>query len=187
MTSTSNTGKTLQMNDLPRMIGSRLPKGNNVTFPTSGFFEVHGPDAVLPKPIDVLARAIEEQGLGTYKFPKVDESCLVRYDDLKVVVKFGQNREKLVAEGQLLWTIQRKIREVDAPEPYGWTWGYMGYTFLYIELMPGVPLDSVWGSLDHEAQVNIGEELQAMFAELRKFTGFGFIGKSFIVHGIAIY
>ncbi|TVY55970.1 hypothetical protein LCER1_G002221, partial [Lachnellula cervina] len=76
----------------------------------SSVFSKNGPNSSLPSPAVVRA---------TQKTRHLSRSMTVRFEDLKLVVKYGS--QITIAEAQCLWATRRLLPDqVPVPEVYGW-------------------------------------------------------------------
>jgi aminoglycoside phosphotransferase (APT) family kinase protein len=89
----------------------------------------------------------------------------VRFEDLKLVVKYG--REITIAEALCLWAIRRFLPDqVPVPEVYGWCEDG-GEFFIYMELIQGETLENKWKSLSKPERIDVCDQLRVMLSELR--------------------
>ena len=123
-----------------------LPSDSLVVFKESTYFSKNGPNSSLPSPAIVRA---------TQKARHLSRSMTVRFEDLKLVVKYG--REITIAEALCLWTIRRLLPDqVPVPEVYGWC-EEGGEVFIYMELVKGVTLENRWESLLKQERIQVCE------------------------------
>ena len=91
MSTTSTNDKAGRRNSV-----KMLPPDSSVVFKESTYFSENGPNSSLPSPAIVRA---------THKARHLSISMTVRFEDLKLVVKYG--REITIAEALCLWAIRR--------------------------------------------------------------------------------
>ncbi|TQV92188.1 hypothetical protein IF1G_09260 [Cordyceps javanica] len=157
-------------------VGS-LPAGSSVTFQKSSFFLRNGKHAAFPTPSEILATSVAQtpsNGLFTAA------PSTLAFENLGLLVKFGREPVVNIAEGQCLWMIQPAVPGIPVPEIYGWT-QEGDLTFLFMELVPGITLKSMWCSLSHSERTQICTELRNMVRDMRRLrqeAGQSFIGTS---------
>lgn len=132
---------------------------DDVEFRNTSYFRVAArsiPVPPLPPPAAVLAERPHAHS-GT-----------VRYEHLGLIVKFGLAHKVRVEEAQALQAVRRASphNEVPVPELYGWK-SSAGYNFIYMSLLPGQTLNSVWASLSTPERESIAEQLSRMVSKLR--------------------
>lgn len=133
-----------------------LPSDSSVVFKESTYFSENGPNSSLPSPATVRA---------TQKARHLSRSMTVRFEDLKLVVKYG--REITIAEALCLWAIRRLLPDqVPVPEVYGWCEDG-GEFFIYMELIQGETLENKWKSLSKPERIDVCSQLRVMLSELR--------------------
>ncbi|KAH7377535.1 kinase-like domain-containing protein [Cadophora sp. MPI-SDFR-AT-0126] len=121
-----------------------LPSDSSVVFKGSTYFSQNGANSALPSP--AIVRAAQ-------KARHLSGSMTVRFEDLKLVVKYG--RETTIAEALCLWAIRRLLPDqVPVPEVYGWC-------------EDGETLENKWDSLSQPEKIDICGQLQVMLSELR--------------------
>lgn len=131
-----------------------LPMGDNVFLEGSSYFTKG--NAQLPTPAEIRSAAGAEYRRG--------RPPPVRFPSLNFFVKYGS--EITIAEGQCLWAIRRTLPSIPVPEVYGWRWDN-DEVFIYMELIDGVTLESVWRDLDLEEKLDICKQLRPMLEDLR--------------------
>lgn len=135
----------------------------------------NSPNATLPTPSEVVA----QRDIQHPRYQGTDVHPPVVFEDLGLLVKYGEDPHVTIAEGQCLWALRQSLPRVPVPEIYGWAKeGF--YTFLYMELLPGVTLEKRWGSLSRMEKVGVCEQLKTMTTEfhcLRQEPSEQFIGK----------
>ncbi|OBT60829.1 hypothetical protein VE03_09918 [Pseudogymnoascus sp. 23342-1-I1] len=130
-----------------------LPSGSSVVFNESTYFLRHSPETALPLPTEVRAH----QRPGQYG--------PIQFESLNLLVKYG--KEITIAEGQCLWALRRFLpSQVPVPEIYGWCEDN-GEVFVYMELVKGVTLEKIWGSLLKQEREVVCDQLRAMLLALR--------------------
>jgi hypothetical protein len=90
-------------------------------------------------------------------------SKIVAVND-KIIAKFGSGIESW--EGQALLYLEREVPNVPAPRLYA-MYQDSAELFLLMERIPGVQLDSIWGSLSDTEKDSIVEQLRIIFETLR--------------------
>ena len=90
----------------------------------------------------------------------------VLYEDLGLFVKYEEDPHVTIAEGQCLWALRQLLPQVPVPETYGWAQEGL-YTFLYMELIPGLTLEKRWDSLARIEKVSVCKQLKSMITEFR--------------------
>lgn len=115
------------------------------------------PAPPLPPPATVLA-----------EHPHA-HSGVVRYDTSGVIVKFGLAHKVRIEEAQALQAVRRAFphNEVPVPELFGWK-SSAGYNFIYMSIVPGQTLNSVWTSLSTLKRESIAEQLSRIVSKLRE-------------------
>jgi aminoglycoside phosphotransferase (APT) family kinase protein len=89
----------------------------------------------------------------------------VRFEDLKLVVKYG--REITIAEALCLWATRRFLPDqVPVPELYGWCEDG-GEFFMHMELIQDETLEKKWKSLSKPERIDVCSQLRVMLSELR--------------------
>ncbi|TVY19330.1 hypothetical protein LARI1_G002348 [Lachnellula arida] len=147
-TSTSDNSRSISV--------KMLPLDSSVVFNESTYFSEDGPNSSLPSPAIVRA---------TQKARELLSSMTVRFEDLKLVVKYGT--EITLAEAQCLWEIRRLLpNQVPVPEVYGWCEDG-GEFFIYMELIQGETLENKWESLSKPERIDVCGQLRVMLSELR--------------------
>ncbi|CAM1506082.1 Fc.00g057230.m01.CDS01 [Cosmosporella sp. VM-42] len=148
------------MPDYATISPEALPQGSSITFESSSFFLRNSLNATLPTPSEVVAqRDIQHPRYqGTTVHPPVV------FEDLGLFVKYGEDPRVTIAEGQCLWALRQFLPQVPVPEIYGWAKEGL-YTFLYMELMPGVTLEKRWDSLSRIEKVGVCKQLKTMVTE----------------------
>lgn len=140
-----------------------LPNSDSVVFDTSTFF-TRNKSARLPTPSEVLSRAAS--GCAAFDtVPRTQRPAL--FEELGLIVKFGQDPKVTLAEGQCLWALHRYLPQVPVPEIYGWI-SEGDNVFLYMELINGSGLDSQWAQLSTQDRDGICKQLQSMLVDLRR-------------------
>lgn len=152
-----------------------LPMQDNVDFCDTAFFQT-SQNARLPTPEEIRRR---NQHLHPDLSPNYQRPPLVSFADLKMIVKYG--RDITIEEGQCYWFMQRYMgQSVPGPEIYGWR--YDGKeTFLYLELIEGDTLDSVWDSLSESSRLKLCAELRGIvhsWRQLARGPSEEFVGQS---------
>jgi len=133
-----------------------LPSDSSVVFKESTYFSENGAKPSLPAPAIVRANQ---------KAREVRNSMTVRFEDLKLVVKYGA--EITIAEALCLWTLRRLLPgQVPVPEVYGWCEDG-GEFFIYMELIQGETLENKWESLSTPERIDVCGQLRVMLSELR--------------------
>jgi aminoglycoside phosphotransferase (APT) family kinase protein len=133
-----------------------LPSDLSVVFKESTYFSENGPNSSLPSPAIVRA---------TQKARHLSRSMTVRFEDLKLVVKYG--REITIAEALCLWAIRRFLPDqVPVPEVYGWCEDG-GEFFMHMELIQDETLEKKWKSLSKPERIDVCGQLRVMLSELR--------------------
>lgn len=133
---------------------SALPQGSDVLFETSSFFAMGNKKLPSPKEIRRLAGSRYYRG----------RPPPVKIPSLNLLVKYGS--AITMAEGQCLWAIAQFLPEVPIPEIYGWKTDD-GETFIYMQLVEGVILESLWPDLDVEEKVEFCLHLRRIVAKIR--------------------
>lgn len=131
-----------------------LPMGDNVFLEDSSFFTKG--NTQLPTPAEI--RSAAGAGYRRRRAPPV------LFPSLNILVKYGS--EITIAEGQCLWAIRRTLPTILVPEVYGWRRDN-DEVFIYMELVNGVTLESVWRDLDLEEKLDICKQLRSMLEDLR--------------------
>jgi len=125
-----------------------LPSDSSVVFKESTYFSENGAKPSLPAPAIVRANQ---------KAREVRNSMTVRFEDLKLVVKYGA--EITIAEALCLWTLRRLLPgQVPVPEVYGWCEDG-GEFFIYME--------NKWVSLSTLERIDVCGQLRVMLSKLR--------------------
>lgn len=89
----------------------------------------------------------------------------VRYPAEKLLVKWGT--DVTIAEGQCLWFLNRHLRQtVPVPQIYGWKTDE-DQTFLYMELVEGLPLSERWGAFTPQEKADVCKQLGGMISGWR--------------------
>ena len=137
---------------------------DNVEFRNTSYFAVAArsiPVPPLPPPAAVLAERPHAHS-GT-----------VRYEHLGLIIKFGLAHKVRIEEAQALEAVRRAFphNEVPVPELYGWK-SSAGYHFIYMSLVPGQTLNSVWASLGTPERESIAEQLSRVVSNLRGLNQF---------------
>jgi len=131
-----------------------LPLDSSIVFKESTYFSKNGPS--LPSPAIVRA---------TQKARHLSTSMTVRFEDLKLVVKYGS--QITIAEALCLWAIRRVLpNQVPVPEVYSWCEDG-GEFFIYMELIQGETLENKWPSLSKPERIDVCGQLRVMLSELR--------------------
>ncbi|CAE6526574.1 unnamed protein product [Rhizoctonia solani] len=158
----ANIGATQTPSDTPKRdicFPSDLPSGESIIFKDSSFFRRNGSTSVLPSPSDILAEAHRRGVVNEHNPPPI------HYPLLGLTIKYG--RTVSITEGQCLWALRRLPGNiVPAPEVYGWeTEG--GFSYIYMEHIPGVPLSDRWDSLSETDKRSICCQLRGIVARFR--------------------
>lgn len=133
-----------------------LPSDSSVVFKESTYFSENGANSPLPSP--AIVRANQEA-------LHLSSSMTVRFEDLKLVVKYGS--EITIAEALCLWAIRRLLPDqVPLPEVYGWCEDG-GEFFIYMELIQGETLENKWESLSKPKRIDLCGQLRVILSELR--------------------
>ncbi len=133
-----------------------LPSDSSTVFKESIYFPENGPNSSLPSPAIVRA---------TQKARHLSRFMTVRFEDLKLVVKYGG--EITMAEALCLWAIRRLLPDqVPVPEVYSWCEDG-GEFFICMELIQGETLENKWESLSKLEKINVCGQLRVMLSELR--------------------
>ncbi|KAG4435249.1 hypothetical protein IFR05_009282 [Cadophora sp. M221] len=133
-----------------------LPSDSSVVLKESTYFSENGPNSSLPSPAAVRAAQTTRH---------LSRSTTVRFEELKLVVKFGE--EITIAEALCLWAIRRlRPHQVPVPEVYGWCEDG-GDFFIYMELIQGETLENKWESLEKPERIDVCGQLREMLLELR--------------------
>jgi hypothetical protein len=123
----------------------------------------------FPSPAEVRANPRLRGTLG---------SCTTKFDSLNILVKYGE--DITVSEAHCLRALRRLLPdEVPVPEVYGWCED-SGEVFIYMELIPGVTLESQWATLSDQARKDVSSQLRTIVKGLRKLhqdPGDQFLGK----------
>ncbi|KAK6335001.1 hypothetical protein TWF718_010442 [Orbilia javanica] len=123
---------------------SELPAEENVDFLETSFFRVDK-SRKLPTPSEVRSKVVHNRSQTRRPDP-------VWFAEDKLVVKWGEY--VTIAEGQVYWMIQNRLKEIPAPEIYGWrTEG--NQVFLYLECIIGLQLEEKYNELSHEDKLEI--------------------------------
>lgn len=166
--STTSTSDNASRNMSVKM----LPSDSSVVFKESTYFSENGPNSSLPSP--AIVRAAQ-------KARHLSRSMTVRFEDLKLVVKYG--REITIAEALCLWAIRQLLPDqVPVPEVYGWCEDG-GEFFIFMELIQGESLENKWESLSKLEKIDVCGQLRVMLSELRSLKqdpGNQFLGGSFL-------
>lgn len=144
----------LRFTEPPYLVTSMLPMGDNVLLEDSSFFTKG--NAQLPTPAEIRGAAGTEYRRG--------RPPPALFPSLNLLVKYGS--EITTAEGQCLWAIRRTLPSIPVPEVYGWCRNN-NEVFIYMELVDGVTLESVWRDLDLEEKLDICKQLRSMLESLR--------------------
>ena len=148
MSTSDNAGRSISV--------KVLPSDSSVVFKESTYFSENGPNSSLPSPAIVRA---------TQKARHLSRSMTVRFEDLKLVVKYGN--KITIAEALCLWAIRRFLPDqVPVPEVYGWCEDG-GEFFIYMELIQGETLEKKWESLSKPERIDVCGQLRVMLSELR--------------------
>ncbi|KAH7007376.1 hypothetical protein EDB80DRAFT_577251, partial [Ilyonectria destructans] len=91
---------------------------------------------------------------------------LVIFEDLGLLVKFGEDPFVTIAEGQCHWALRRLLPPVPVPEIYGWIQGGH-FKFLYMEFVPRVTLKKRWNSLAQTEKERVCEQLKTIIIEFQ--------------------
>lgn len=130
-----------------------------VDFHQSSFFQRQDGKAEMPElPTPSAVRAKDHGDIfGT-----------VAYPEMGLMVKYGLEHKVAIHEAQTLQALRAAFpnNEVKCPEVYGWR-SEESINYLYMSLMPGVTLDSVWDSLSVSEKTDIIDELRHMVTCLR--------------------
>ncbi|TAQ84317.1 hypothetical protein B7494_g7353 [Chlorociboria aeruginascens] len=121
---------------------STLASANVITFPDTSYFL--GDHAKLPTPAEV------RQARGSTQ--SESKPPPVVFEALNLLVKYGQ--AITIAKGQCLWALKLLLPVVRIPVVYGWSQD-SGGTFIYVELIDGITLESCWLDLSDEKRLDI--------------------------------
>ncbi|KAH9209329.1 kinase-like domain-containing protein [Leptodontidium sp. 2 PMI_412] len=133
-----------------------LPSDSSVVFKESTYFSENGANSSLPSPAEVRSAQTARH---------LSRSMTVRFEDLKLVVKYGE--EITIAEALCLWAIRQLLpHQIPVPEVYGWCEDG-GDFFIYMELIQGETLENKWESLSKPERIDVCGQLRAMLSELR--------------------
>lgn len=130
-----------------------LPDQPDYTVAESSFFHVH---EALPTLHEVRHQAQLRPG------PK---KSIAVFPDLKLLVKFGPNVK--IAEALNLQAIRQILGDdVPTPELYGWR-SDGPLVYIYMQLIPGVTLESRWDTLTDEDRAYACSQLRDMLRQIR--------------------
>jgi hypothetical protein len=167
--------EALPLSSHPKVVG--LPYDDEVTFPTSSFFQNHASTSLPPPNAvrHVASRSPDPSAKRRTRPPPV------YFPNLGLCVKYGT--EVTIAEGQCLLFIRSKLSlSVPVPEVYGWC-KYDGQVFIYMELVDGVTLEKSWGGLNEGGRRAVCEQLRCMVDAWRGLecgSDTAFIGESML-------
>ncbi|KAF5637190.1 phosphotransferase family [Fusarium sp. NRRL 52700] len=142
----------------------RLPQGSSVTFYDSSFFKRCPEQPKLPTPSEVLARP------NYVQHPQAEDLKIRQpavFKELGLVVKYSDNSDAIIREGQCLWAIRHFLPEVPVPEVFCWT-QENGVTFLYMEYIDGVTLRDRWDTLSAIEKSGVCEQLGSMITKMSR-------------------
>lgn len=153
------------------MTPSTIPDQENVDFSHLQFFQ-EGNKLPSPQEVRIQAKAQNDTGMnpderksfnpeGPNQWPPP-----VLFSSMNLFVKWGTTVR--IAEGQSLYAVNDRLKDaVPAPVIYGWrTDG--GEVFLYMELLSGQTLEKAWSSIDKVERLEICQELQTIYNNLRQ-------------------
>ncbi|KAK6526977.1 hypothetical protein TWF281_010173 [Arthrobotrys megalospora] len=121
---------------------SELPAEKNVDFLETSFFRADK-SRKLPTPLEVRSRATHSRTRRPDPVWFIEDKLVVKWEEYVTI-----------AEGQVYWMIQNRLKEIPAPEIYGWrTEG--NQVFLYLECIAGRQLEEVYDELSHEDKLEI--------------------------------
>lgn len=133
---------------------NHLPADDNCNF---GFTKID-----LPSPQEVRERA-EQDGIDTTKASRPGPA---RFPELGLIVKWGEY--VTITEGQCLRFLRQHLKEeVPVPAIYGWR-REDGQTFLYLELISGNSMASLWHDLVESEKDLICKKLRQMVQSWRR-------------------
>ncbi|KAK4502160.1 hypothetical protein PRZ48_005584 [Zasmidium cellare] len=133
---------------------TQLPSGDNC--------DLGSPGIELPSPEQVLSRATRE-GIDTTRTFRPDP---VRFQELGIIVKWGE--DVTVAEGQCVWFLRKHFKgQVPVPAIHGWR-QHNGVTFLYLQLVSGTPMATLWGDLAEHERSSVCNQLRGMIQTWRR-------------------
>ncbi|KAI5302058.1 hypothetical protein KEM56_001077, partial [Ascosphaera pollenicola] len=147
-----------------------IPSGNNEMFKDTAFFRKFDVED-LPQPCEI--RKLRKRKI----YPPVHEYA--RFPSLGLIVKYGTWVQ--ILEGQNMWLLDKVFNDGSVPEVYGWR-TYGDEVYIYMELIDGVPLSTIWDKLYKHEKRSLARELQEMFERLRRLqqppteSGVPFIG-----------
>lgn len=145
-----------------RSISLKLPDftQQEVDFTDASFFS-SSPDRHLPTPAQVRALS---KDVGT-----CGEPAPIRFEDLKLIVKFGPSRHVTTTEAVNLWMIKKVFGDgIPVPELFGWRVDSEGYVFIYMELINGPTLQECWNQLKTNDKNAVIDQLSRITENLRK-------------------
>ncbi|XP_014552968.1 hypothetical protein COCVIDRAFT_108860 [Bipolaris victoriae FI3] len=149
------------MTSYPQISLADLPDGSQLQkdFLDTTWFKTYGRTRRFPTPEYLLSL-----------FPKSHQSNTMKFEDLGLVVKFGQRIT--TTEAINLWAVRRIFQEaVPVPEVYGWRVlekeGRGRYVFIYMQLVQGPTLLERWPELSCADKRAICTDLRAMISSLR--------------------
>lgn len=117
----------------------------------------------LPTPAEIRIRAFDSQCKLLNERPTSQR--ILHFPDLGLVIKHGERTA--IAEGQMLWAINKLCPGMRAPTVYGWCTDD-GEVFMYLSYVDGVTLDSRPETLNDEEIEDIARQLALMLASLRR-------------------
>ena len=89
------------------------------------------------------------------------------FEELGLIVKYGEGPKVTVAEGQCLWAVRRLLHgAVPVPEVFGWDTDN-GQVFIYMEFIHGVTLEDRYDSLIDVEKTAIAQQLKGYINTLR--------------------
>ncbi|ROT42204.1 phosphotransferase enzyme family protein [Sodiomyces alkalinus F11] len=139
-----------------------LPPNDSAAFKYSSFFSRNRPHSKLPAPAQIRERALELDAAADCS----PRPAPVRYEDIRLLVKFGREPDVTEGEAQCFWALRRVLPQVPVPEVYGWTHD-KDQVFIYMELVRGFTLEEAWNSMSSEEKVDICQQLKLYISELR--------------------
>ncbi|RAO72420.1 uncharacterized protein BHQ10_008432 [Talaromyces amestolkiae] len=145
-----------------RSISLKLPDftQQEVDFTDASFFS-SSPDRHLPTPAQVRALS---KDVGT-----CGEPAPIRFEDPKLIVKFGPSRHVTTTEAVNLWMIKKVFGDgIPVPELFGWRVDSEGYVFIYMELINGPTLQECWNQLKTNDKNAVIDQLSRITENLRK-------------------
>jgi hypothetical protein len=144
----------INVNELPDITKSAMDFGE------SSFFQSGNPLQQLPEPAALLQ--------GTFPGAKAFHR-VIKIEHLNMIVKSNDESWTHLEELQVLWAVQRAFPngEIPVPELFGWR-KYEGRVFIYMSLVHGQTLESLWPMLTAVDKKSLQKQLKNIILSLRR-------------------